>query len=267
MNTSMTSVVGRVLGITALLATSVACDDGGTDDGTGGTGAMAVGGTPGSGGTPGTSGTGTGGMGTPAVGVPLIPTDGWVDGASNTIMVQGAMFAYADATSGMGMVEDFTGTNACIKGTAALVDMACTPVAPATDCYGTYWGAAIGLNLNQPIDPATMMGADPMKYDASALKGFGFEVSGMTVPLTLRFKVEDASGEFCTPSTKPIMVGANTVLFSELVKECWEPMAATMNPNAEAAKSGLLKIAWQVVTKDTATVPFDYCISNVVALQ
>jgi hypothetical protein len=39
-----------------------------------------------------------------------------------------------------------------------------------------------------------------------------------------------------------------------------------MNPTAEAGKSNLIKIAWQVVTNTTSAVPFDYCVSNVRAL-
>lgn len=196
-------------------------------------------------------------------GVPLTPTLGWVDGASNTIGVQGAMFAYADDTSKVGLTEDFTASNACIKGTAAKVDLKCTPVAPAADCYGTFWGAAIGLNLNQAIDPVSMEGADPAPYDATALKGFAFELSGTTVPTSLRFKVENATGEFCTPATKPVLLGANTFLFSDLITECWKAGGTS----AETGKSNLIKIAWQVVTNSSSAVPFDFCVANVRALK
>jgi hypothetical protein len=216
-----------------------------------------------------TGGTDGGGM-LPA-GVALTSTDGWVDMGGNTLGVQGAMFAYADPTSKMGMTEDFVGPNACITGIAAKVDMTSMPCAtkmftpPATDCYGEYWGAAIGLNMNQPIDMTTMMGADPMPYDATALKGFAFEITGAMVPTSLRFKIEDAAGEFCTPSTKPVKLGANTFMFEDLIKECWKPTATAAN--AASAKAAILKIAWQVVTNDKATIPFDYCVANVRALQ
>lgn len=233
---------------------------GGSGSSTGGSGSS----TGGSGGTPTTAG-GTDG-GPPAEGVPLTPTDGWIDGPSNTLGVQGAMFAFYDTTSGMGIVEDFLGANACIAGTAAKVDMKCTPVAPAVDCFGTYWGAAIGLNLNQPIDPETLMGSTtPGPFDASALTGFAFEITGTKVPTSLRFKVEDASGEYCTPSTKPVKLGENKVLFTELLAQCWKPTATSKN--ADSAKAGLVKVAWQVVTNAMSAIPFDYCVSNVRALQ
>ena len=271
----MKSVLGVFLGI-SIVGALVGCDNGGDDNTTpgpiaagGSTGGTTVvpGGTSATAGTSTAAGTGTtggsGGGGDLPAGVPLTPAMGWVDGMSNTLMIQGAMFSYADDTSKMGMTEDFTGSNACIKGTAAKVDLKCTPVAPATDCYGTFWGAAIGLNLNQAIDPTTMMGADPAPYDASAIKGFAFEITGAAVPTSLRFKVENASGEFCTPPAKPVKLGANTFMFSDLITQCWKAGGMT----AETGKSNLLKIAWQVVTNDKSTVPFDYCVTNVRALQ
>jgi hypothetical protein len=272
----MKSALGLILGV-SVLALVAGCDNGGDDDASGGSGPIVAGGTNATGGTnaaAGTTvipgGTGSGGTGMATEGVPLTPMDGWVP-ADNALMIQGAMFAYADPTSLMGLTEDFMGTHACIKGTAAKVDMASMPCAtkmftpPATDCYGEYWGAAIGLNLNQPIDMTTMMGADPMPFDASAIKGFSFKISGMAVPTSLRFKVENASGEFCTPKTVPIMLGDNTVMLSQLVAQCWD--LTLKGASAETAKSGLLKIAWQVVTNDKSTVPFDYCVEEVRAVQ
>jgi len=219
----MKSALGLILGV-SILATAVGgCDNGGDD--AAGDPPITIAGSANNAGsgtvvpTAGSSTGGTGGGELPS-GVPLAATDGWVDGMSNTLMVQGAMFEYADPTSLMGMTKDFTGANACIKGTAAKVDMkstACTTMmftAPATDCYGEYWGAAIGLNLNQAIDPATTMGGDPMPYDATAIKGFAFNITGAMVPTSLRFKVEDASGEFCSPAAKPVKLGDNSFMIS-----------------------------------------------------
>ncbi len=235
-------------------------DGTGAHNGSGG--AVGVGGYTGTGGYVGTNPIGTGGsIGTDPIGaVPITPDDGWVDGASNVTAIQGAIFGYADATTAHTLTEDFTGSNACIAGTAAQVDLLCTPTPPATDCYGEYWGAAIGLNLNQPIDAETGEGGDPLPYDASALKGFGFTVSGSMIPTSLRFKVENASGEFCTPAAVPILEGNNTILFTDVVSECWTTGGS--NPNV----TGLTKIAWQVVTNDASEVPFEFCVSNIVAI-
>jgi hypothetical protein len=275
----MKSALGLILGV-SILATLAGCDNGGDDGG----GPAAVGGSASntagttstagstvlpSGGSDATAGTSAGGGGGDLPpGVPLTPTDGWVDKASNTLGVQGAMFSYADDTSKMGLTEDFTGSNACMKGTAAKVDLKCTPMAPATDCYGQFWGAAIGLNMNQPIDMTTMMGSDPMPFDGSAIKGFAFEVSGTMVPAPkdFRFKVEGPTGEFCSVSAmKPIKAGPNTFMLEDLITACWKPAPGAAT--AATTKSSMLKIAWQVVTNSTSTVPFDFCISNVRALQ
>jgi hypothetical protein len=281
---SMKSALRVIVGV-SILATAVGCDNGGDAPENSG-GAIAVGGKPSTAGTSstagatvipggGTTGTaGAGGGGTLTDGVPLTVMDGWVDGMGNTLKVQGAMFQYADPTSLAGppaMTFDFMGTHACIKGTAAKVDMksmACTTkmfTPPAVDCYGEYWGAAIGLNMNQAIDPMTMMGGPAMPYDASAIKGFSFTISGATIPTSLRFKAEDATGEYCTPATVPVKMGANTINLSQLIKECWAPKAGAAT--ADSAKAGLVKIAWQVVTNATAAIPFDYCVEDLRAVQ
>jgi hypothetical protein len=266
---AMKSALGLLLGV-SFLASIVNCGSG--DDDTDGTPPVIVAGSSGSGTVlPGGGTTTTGGTGSdlPA-GVPLDPMNGWVDGASNTLMISGAMFPFGDDTSKMGMTPvDFSmsGADACIKGTAAKVDLKCTPVAPATDCYGTFWGAAIGLNLNQQIDPNSMLGGMAMPFNASAIKGFAFEITGAMVPgaSSLRFKVEDATGEYCNPGTKPVKAGVNSFAFEDLIKECWAPKATAAN--GSMAKPAVLKIAWQVVTNAMGTVPFDFCVKNLRALQ
>lgn len=266
----MKSALRLLLGV-SVLSSVVGCSSSGDDTG----GPKAVGGSSGSG--SGGSGvvpmggtdTGTGGGGSVDLppGIPLTPMKGWVDGMSNELKVQGAMFSYADDTSKMGMTEDFSDSNACIKGTAAKVDLKCTPVPPATDCYGTFWGAAIGLNMNQPIDMATGMGGTAMPFDASAITGFAFEIAGNMVPGTkdLRFKVEGPSGEFCNTSMKPVKAGVNQFTFDDLITQCWKPAAGA--PTASTTKTMVLKIAWQVVTNSSSAVPFDFCVKNVRALQ
>ena len=87
---------------------------------------------------------------------------------------------------------------------------------------------------------------------------------GVVLPSSLRFKIEDSTGEYCNTGAMPVMKGANSFVFADLQAMCWKPAAT--NPTGEMAKSGIVKIAWQVVTKMGATVPFNYCVSNVRAL-
>jgi hypothetical protein len=204
----------------------------------------------------------------------LLPIDGWVDRASNELQIQGAVYAYADSTSAMSMTADFTGSNACIQGTAAKVDQTSqqcltkvfTP--PALDCYGEFWGAAIGMNLNQPIDSVTMMAREPAPFNASALKGFAFQISGSAVPAPkdLRFQVESADGQmFCNVPTTKIKLGDNFVRFSDLVSECFRSPAPTQ-PSAESAQSSLLRLSWHVLTNTWSEVPYDFCVSDIRAI-
>jgi len=194
----------------------------------------------------------------------LTSIDGWVPAAGNSLGIQGALFAFADRTSEIGMTTNISGSNACIAGTAARVDLTCTPP-PGSDCFGVYFGPGIGLNLNQPIDPITMMPGDPLPYDASGLKGFAFELSGNDLPRpsALRFQVETASQVFCSVQAVKLKAGVNIVLFSDLRTECYFGLDT---PSADTAKSEIIRLDWKVVTNTSVTVPFDFCVSNIRAL-
>ena len=199
----------------------------------------------------------------------LTPTNGWLDRTSNDFEIQGALFANADSTSSMSMSASFTGARACIAGMAARVDLLSPPcqslmfTPPATDCYGEFWGASLNLNLNQPA-----MGDTPLPYDASALQGFAFEISGDTVPApsALRFQVHAVSGVFCNPVNIKLKVGVNTVFFRDLLPQCWVTQIPDLRPTAESVKSALISIEWRVVTNGSSAVPYDFCVSNLRAL-
>src|SRR5688572_4397447 len=102
----MNSAIRLILGL-SILATAAGCDTAGEGEESNGPKAVAgttsvlPGGTNAGGTSSGTGGTDAGGTGTAMLpeGVPLTAADGWVDAASNTLGVQGAMFAYADDTS------------------------------------------------------------------------------------------------------------------------------------------------------------------------
>lgn len=228
-------------------------------------GVSATGGASSAGAPPAAVGGASASAGADNLGLWLIPNDGWIYGSSNSLGIQGAVYSFGDTTSQINMTSDFTGTHACIAGTAAKVDLNCTITPPATDCYGAYFGAEIGLNLNQAIDPATMQGGEAKPYDASALAGFAFELGGDTVPApnALRFEVDDGTSVYCNPSTVKIKSGINTVLFSDLRTQCFRGMDA---PTAETAKSALVKLTWHVITNTSSTVPFDFCVSNIRAV-
>lgn len=221
-----------------------------------------------------------GDTGIPTKDVPLTMSNGWIDAEGNVLGIQGAVFHYADDTTLAGPPEmtatkEATGEvgKYCIAGEAAKIDTACTLTAEdmakgANDCYDKYWGAAIGFNLNQPINETANDSADPEPYDASALAGFGFTISGSEVPSSLRFKVEDTNGEFCTGPEVGITPSPQTIKFDQLFKQCWYTVASgNRGPVVDdAAKSGLVKIAWQVVTNASGSIPFDFCVSDIIAV-
>jgi len=295
----MSSAVKVILGVSILaMASGFAACDGGTSDNAGGSGPVVVSGGNGSatgGSSTGVGGSGpaTGGSGTvggaPASGgqsgegVPITPTAGWIAKEGNALGIQGAAFSFGDTTTKVDMTDnlkDTTATVACIKGAAAKVDMASEKCVskmfdpPATDCYGQFWGAALGFNLNQAIDMTLVppAGGTPMAFDASLIKGFYFEISDhddhtgvVPAPSALRFKVDDGTKEYCNPTAIKVKSGVNTVLFSDLTTECWAPTATSSKITADVEKK-VIKIAWQVVTNSTSAVPFDFCVGNVRAL-
>lgn len=255
-------------------------DTGGTSNGatTGSGGSGAETGSGGGGATEGSGGSGS------VEGVPLSFVDGWLAADANVLGVQGAVFSYADSHTETGdgvnepMVTTIEGPTACMAGTAFKVDTKCedlpdfmfTP--PATDCYGEYWGAAIGFNLNQPTIPdpeneEEEIGGDPVAFDATGkISAFSFDLTGETIPSSMRFAVDigpDADGatQFCSPKAVKVLAGTNTISLADLRAECWDP--PTEDP---PDVSQIVKIAWAVVTNNSSATPFDFCVSNVIAV-
>jgi hypothetical protein len=240
---------------------------GGGPSGKAGSGGEPSWGVAGSGGAAGAAGSEeTGGGPSDSEGVLLTPADGWLAGTSNALSAQGAIFPYADPVAALSLISDFTGANACIRGTAPKVDLSCTPD-PGADCYGKYFGSGIGLYLNQPLDsttdPPTVL--SPVSYDASLLKGFSFELTGNTVPgiRALRFGVFTADAEFCEINYN-FKIGVNTVLFSEMHAACYGPITSAQT--AETVQSSLIRIGWHVMTNPVSAFDYDFCISSIRAL-
>jgi len=203
---------------------------------------------------------------TDSSGALLTPVDGWIDGASNPLHVQGAVYAGADERSAQKMSPDFSGSNMCIKGSTAVVDLSCTPIPPAPDCWTTIWGAAIYMNLNQ-----AQMGATPAALDSSVLKGFSFELSGANVPASdnIRFQIEpeESNNAYCTQyAFKP---GINTALLVDLTSEHDPPPCirkGTSGSGATFLASKVARLKWTVTTNKTQEIPYDFCVSDVRAL-
>lgn len=150
-------------------------------------------------------------------------------------------FVYSDKTDGGASTITQKGTSLCASGVAgAVVGMA----------YDKYWGAGIGVNLNQammaaaPINPAQMTGA-------------GVTVGISNPPMTeLRVVVDDGGTEYCA-----VLTGASTtVKWTDFNATCWDKTLPTAKPLAGPPLSKAIKV--QVITGD-ADRPFDYCISSI----
>ncbi|HYP88697.1 MAG TPA: hypothetical protein VEQ59_11095 [Polyangiaceae bacterium] len=193
--------------------------------------------------------------------VPLTPSDGWIDGFGNSLSIQGAVFSFADDTTRLMLTDDFTGQNACIRGLTAKVDAACTPLPPAQDCYGTFFGAAIGLNLKQGRGSGTDGAGSPLVYDASIIRGFSFVITGPNVPSSLRFGIDSDTDAYCV---MPVVAGKNSFTLAELREQCWLPQNLH---NASEAKQRLVRLSWLVATNTLTQVPFDFCVTDLRAMR
>jgi len=264
-----------------VLATALSgCDAAATSSAQGAAGGAEVAGGAGTAGTAGTAGAPTAEI---PIGetVELVMSGGRVTSAE--LGIQGAVFAFADSHSAVGMTSNLTPpvdarvASACIAGTAAKVDTASdicvnmTFTPPATDCWSEFSGTGVAINLNQAPDaPAGEQSEPALPFDASALRGFAFDLDGDQVPSPSALRViVEAEGEdssFCNVSSVKLRAGSNVVLFSQLVHGCFRISDDPPNPSAETAQAKLLKISWHVVPNSSLPVPFDLCISNVRAL-
>lgn len=188
----------------------------------------------------------------PGTGPDLHVSDGWVDGATNGVGIQGAFFTYADGSGRTQITADATRTQSgyCVAGTAAEV--------LDGNFAGTY-GAVSALNLSQQVD-STMAGA----YDATAhgVVGFGFDIVGDTGG-ALRFVVKQYATHdgFCVDRVPNCASGCRAEFrLDELSQNCWTP------GGAQPAATSLQALEWQITTTEGADTAFDYCIENIHAV-
>jgi hypothetical protein len=188
----------------------------------------------------------------PGTGPNLVVSDGWVDGSTNGLGIQGAFFTYQDGSGRTVIAADATRTQSgyCVAGTAAeVLNM---------DFGGTY-GAVAALNLAQEADSALVAA-----YDATAhgVVGFGFDIVGNTAG-ALRFVIKQYATHdgFCINNVPDCASGCTAEFrIDELRQNCWTPGGPT------PAAVSLQALEWQIVTKAGEATDFDYCIENIHAV-
>jgi hypothetical protein len=202
------------------------------------------------------AGAATGGQGPKPSEVALIPHDGWIDGSGNALGVQGAAYAEADPVTAETLEVDVEGSHLCMRGAAAAVDVQCTPVAPAGDCFEQFWGAGLGVNLNQSDAQARLL-----PYDASAFAGFSFDLVGPNVPTNVRFSVETSDGtSYCLRPREATREASWDVGVDDLVPQCHQPDPTA--PNASSVKPQFTALRWTVIGNTDNGVAFDFCVEN-----
>ncbi len=240
-------VVGTIVALTgAVIATgfTTGCDDGGSGSGGSGGGASTTSGpttsSPAStGATDPTTVTSTsGGMTTTGGGNGIECPDNFCTIGAYT----GYGFIYSDKTDGGASTITQKGTSLCASGVAgAVVGMA----------YSKYWGAGIGVNLNQKAVP--MSPVDPIQ-----LAGSGVSIAIATPPATeIRAVIDDGGVAYCA-----VLKGASTALaWSDFNTTCWDKTLPESKALAKAPLATSLKV--QVITSADADRPFDYCIASI----
>ncbi len=254
--TPATTSAGNAVGVTSAGVTSagattgasttttgVAATSGGATSGAATTGAATTGASSTTGSTGGPDCVGTG---MAAAAVPLMPHNGFVDCASNTIGIQGYFFTYSDMGGSSIMPADFSAAadEICVTGTVGQV---------MDDDYSATYGAGLGFNFNQ-----TTGSSDANTWDATAagISGIQFNISSFPTGAGMRVIFQSGGSDYCAPITAG---GAQTVNFADATKTCYD--AADPGPSGSATT--LEQVKWQVTTDADATHDFDFCLTDI----
>ena len=231
-----------LIGTLTLGLAAMGCDSSGGDDPEGSGGATST-------------GTGTTGP-SPYTGIAINPMNGWVSRMDNAASIQGAFYTFDDNEDG-GTFEinpetyETYGPDICADGMAEQV---------MNMEFSTFWGGAIGFNLNQEEGSDTAM---PYDATANGVTGFAFDIGPLPIGGELRFNVlvaGEPDNNYCKRITAETGM-ANEFRWSDLQLNCWA--AEPVNPDATKIEA----VHWQIVTNQSAAYPYDFCVSNITALQ
>jgi len=224
---------------------------GGESGGAGGSTSTTSGGAGGT--TTGTTTAGGSGGSTGETRTALVPVDGWVDGSTNDVGIQGSWYTYGDDLATVVPADepffDGMGSEICISGTTV-----------PDEYSGVYWGVAVGMDFNVVDDTA-------YAYDATlnGVVGIRLTLTGSLPPgiqLNLTETTSVEGDTFCTRYTG-ITESSRTLslYFDEAQFICW--YGATFGPIDET----LLKtFSVQVLSAAYESIPFDFCVENVSAI-
>jgi hypothetical protein len=116
--------------------------------------------------------------------------------------------------------------------------------------YTAYWGAAVGINLNQP----TNQPAKAYDADRNGVEGFYFELMGTSVPPSTRLRAQliDMNGaNFCHAG-----VGAGeSLLLGEFKQDCF-----ATTPGSPPNRAQLSSVAVAITAADAAPLSYSLCV-------
>jgi hypothetical protein len=154
----------------------------------------------------------------------------------------------------------------CTAGTAARVIMDATG-APA---YSAIWGAGIGVE----IDAGSTVGAKvPWDATADGVTGLGFAIEMPPVGGQMRVELPTSAAPGVT-DTRPAYWGGETMNLSPFTKAGtysfhWADVGGPMylTPHMAFDKTKIISMQFHVVPNTSSPIAFNYCISNLRALQ
>jgi hypothetical protein len=204
-------------------------------------------------------------MGNPPAGggVPILPDlTGWVQGDTNTVGIQGAWYSYNDCKDSP---SDCTENHLPLEGGFDNIDgkmctSGTTAAVMAETEFSSKWGAGIALDLNALGGLDT--GKNPWDATANGVKGFAFTIEFNT-PGAVRVNLPTTSTEVASHFTEVSTSGAQQVLWGDVQQGSWikGPERVEFDPTT------ILSLQFQVPTKMKMPVPFDFCVSNLSAIQ
>lgn len=181
----------------------------------------------------------------------LTPEDGWVDGQSNAVGIQGSVFFDVDANLG-GPSTLSVGSN----GPALCVSGVVGPVQDAD--YARDWGGLFGIRLGE-ASPGQIGTWSPIT-PAGTVSGFTFRLTGTAIPIAqVRIQVEDAAGNYYCSGLG--QAGTYSVSMANLRVACWETGGASVTPELP-----LVSLTWMIIAVETFADPFDFCIEDLTAV-
>lgn len=194
-------------------------------------------------------------------GASYLSSSGYLTVGASPNVWQGYAFTAVDT--------DVTTTTVTCTGGASTVSPVCTSAACTPALNGSFSGtlsacsdyatfAMFGWNLNQPM--ATSGAAPPgAAWPVPATGGVTITFSNTDPSNTVRLQVQDnsgtAAGRWCTTLTSGVEVP-----WTSLVTNCW---TGGTPQTPLAAGTGIYQAAVEVVGTNSATTPYNICVSNI----